>query len=43
MQRNLVIRERLDPLDWWVFAGVLLLTVAAVVYGNWRQRRLQET
>ena len=40
LQSDLVIMNHLSPADWGVFAGVFLITLSMVVYGNLRRRRL---
>ncbi|MDA3873542.1 MAG: sodium:solute symporter family protein [Kiritimatiellae bacterium] len=40
MQNSIVVTEYLQAADWLVFAGVLLLTVGVVMYGNVRRRLL---
>lgn len=42
MKETIKISETLYSLDWMVFGGVLLLTLGAVIFGNWRQRRFSK-
>lgn len=42
MKDSIIIYEFLFPADWGVFGAVLLLTLAAVLVGNWRQHRVVE-
>jgi len=40
MQNVVVVQEQLGGADWLVFAGVLLLTLGTVIYGNQRRKRI---
>lgn len=42
MSKPTLIHQQLTSADWWVFAGILLLTLLAVLYGNRRQHRLAD-
>ena len=41
MLPKLKIISYLSAADWWVFGGVLALTLAAALYGNYRKKRSQ--
>ena len=42
MTETLNVFEHLSPLDWVVFFAVLLITLASVVFGNLRRRRMSD-
>lgn len=40
IQPDISIKSLMTPLDWIVFSAVLLVTIAAVVYGHYRKRQV---